>query len=356
MLASFLTEFYLGRVEFLISDGFRYYNKPEEWIVDIDRALWGYMNYFVKYIDIGGDFFIKIINIPILLIALYLLKSVFSIVKSPFWFVLACPSLLYLSVSNLRDVLIWVLAFLVFKTFFKKTGLGFIAFTIAAVLLYMLRPFMLVTALISIFIYEIIFVDKKLMINRYALLLRRVSVLIAFCIVGVLVYPLIKPKLESYLYNGTWLLESGYANIAKQKGVGDLIDSSNIPKALGFAVIRYVMTPQPDSIVRRWVSSEYEGSVYGFSSEAVRFLNQLVYYFLLIYLLINFRTVFSSFSGMNSTQKSLLTWMFLFMPIYAFVHFGGSHQRLKLPFQMMVFILAVYSYNYKLGQSKKILA
>ena len=52
VLFFFLIEYSLGIVDFLISDGFRYYNDPEEWIADRSRATWGYLNYFVKYFDL----------------------------------------------------------------------------------------------------------------------------------------------------------------------------------------------------------------------------------------------------------------------------------------------------------------
>jgi len=347
MLAGFLTEFYLGRVDFMISDGFRYYNKPEEWIVDIDRALWGYMNYFVKYIDIGGDFFIKILNVPILMIALYLLRSVFYKIKNPFWFALACPSLLSLTVLNLRDVLIWVMAFTAIKFYFKKSAIGTTIFIFASVMLYMLRPFMLVTALMGVFLFDVIFIDKKLKISRASIAAKRIGVMMLFVISSVLVYPFVKDKMETYLYNGRWLLESGYADIARNKGVGDLVDSSNVPKALGFAVVRYVMTPQPDSIVRRLMEKELEASPYGVSSEILRFVNQVFYYVLLLYLALNVRNAVSTIYTLNSTQKAVLFWLFIFLPIYSFVHFGGSHQRLKLPFQLMVFLIASYVFLLK---------
>lgn len=355
VLVGFLYEVYLGRVDFLISDGFKYYTYPENWIIDIDRAFWGYVNYFVKYFDIGGDFFIKIINIPILLITLYLFRDVFNRIKSPFWFVLACPSLLYLSISNLRDVLIWLMAILTIKLYFKKTSLSVLLALLCAIALYTLRPFMLVTALVSIFAYEVFFDGGGVRVSRMSGMVKKVGVLFAFALASMIVYPTVKNKLDSYLYNGQWLLESGYANIAKDKGVGDLVDSSNVPKALSFAVLRFIFTPQPDSIIRRWLKDDIPPNPYGLSSELLRLFNQIISYSIILYLLFNFKNAYSSLKKMDSTQRAVLTWCLVFLPIYAFVHFGGSHQRLKLPFQMMLFITACYTYLDK-RENKKIIA
>jgi hypothetical protein len=351
VLVSFLFEYYLGRVDFLISDGYKYYANPEHWIINIDRALWGYVNYFLKYIDIGGDFFIKILNIPVLLIFLYLLRELYDRCKKQIWFVIACPSLLYLSISNLRDVLIWLMALLFIKSYFIKQPINLFFAALSAMALYSLRPFMLGTALMAIVFFELFFNEE---LNRRGLVTKyfsRVGFLMVVVSLGFLVYPVVKSRLDTYLYNGQWLLESGYVSIAKDKGVEDLIDSSNVPRAIVFATLRYIFTPQPDSIIRRWLDSDIPPSPYGFISEFLRLFNQVIFYLVIIYLAFNFRSALRVLASMNSTQKAMLFWFVMFLPIYSFVHFGGAHQRLKLPFQLALVIIALYSYLHK--QDKK---
>ena len=107
----FLFEYSFGFIDYLISDSYDYYHDAEKWMKD-KRFLWGYINYFVKEYDFLGDIFIKIINIPILMILLFYLKNIFNVIKNPYIFLIFCPFLLMLSISNLRDLLIMLFAVL----------------------------------------------------------------------------------------------------------------------------------------------------------------------------------------------------------------------------------------------------
>ncbi len=348
----FLFEYAQGDVSYLISDGYRYFFRPEDWIIDIDRALWGFVNYFEKYYDIGGAFFIKILNIPILLIFLIQLERTFKFIKEPYVYILVYPYLLFLSISNLRDILIWLFAILIFQQFYKKTVKSYFAAIIFGIGLYMLRPFMFATAFIAIIAVESfsLFSISKKISSRQKLFKLSLILFLGLSILSI--YPLITDKVDSYFYNARYMLTEGFSERAIERKADEIIDVTNIPKSIIIGHIRYILTPVPTSLLKRLISNEFDFLNYGIVGEILRLINQINYYLIMILVLINFKSVIKTIQYFSREQKGFLLWLLAFLPIYAVAHFGGSHQRLKLPFQIFLFIIYVYATKIKKETNK----
>lgn len=347
VFAFFLLEFFLGRVDYLISDGFVYFDDPEDWIANIDRSFWGYVNYIEKCIDPLGHVFIKIINIPILLLLLYYIQKTFPIVKSPASFVFFFPYILFLSISNLRDLLIWLFAILIVRNYNKRKIQYYLLAIVYSIALYMLRPFMLASVWIALVLFEIApFIRNFIRKIEIKKVLSFLAFALLFLIVLIVANPVISKKIHSYRYNATYLIMQGYEERAKLRKADDVIDTSNLPKAIFMSHVRYVLTPVPNSILKRMFSADLS-TEYGLTSEVLRLINQLVYYYLLIWILFNLTTVIRSLRKFNFEQRAFLIWLLTFLPVYSIAHFGGSHQRLKLPFQILILLIFIYARHYK---------
>ncbi|TXN37626.1 hypothetical protein FVB32_04880 [Flagellimonas hymeniacidonis] len=211
----------------------------------------------------------------------------------------------------------------------------------------MLRPFMLATVWLAMFLLEFgpfiksFFkkINAKKVLGYSAFVLGLLTVLW-------IVYPTVQKKVHSYKYNATHLITKGYEERAKLRKADDVIDASNMPKAIFMSHVRYIVTPMPHSIIKRMFSSGLK-SEYGKTSEFLRLYTLIVYYFALVWLLINIKSVVRTIGALGFQQKAILLWLFAFLPIYSIAHFGGSHQRLKLPFQLLVLILFIYTRKFK---------
>ncbi|TAI47541.1 hypothetical protein [Flagellimonas allohymeniacidonis] len=252
-----------------------------------------------------------------------------------------------MAISNLRDLLIWLLAILIIRNYNKREINWYVFAVFCSIALYMLRPFMLATVWLAVIFFEIGPFIKNLITK---INVKRIASFLVFVLaLGIVVFfasPTIGKKIRSYQYNATYLVTKGYEERAKQRRADGVIDASNMPKAIFMSHVRYVLTPMPHAIVERMFSSELS-TEYGITSEALRLYTQLVYYFILIWLLFNLRTVYRSLRILVFEQKAFLLWLLAFLPIYSIAHFGGSHQRLKLPFQLLLLILFIYSRHFK---------
>lgn len=341
MLMLFLFEYSNNTIEYLISDGLRYYENPGEWIVDIDRSFWGYVNLFVKNYDVYGDIFIKFINVPILFIFILYLKKTFNHISISL--ILLYPFLLFLSISNLRDILIWLFALMALRAYYAERK-KFILLALFAACLYTLRPFMAGTMIASILIIELSkFIRSFISRNRNPLKLI-IYIIILTAGIGVALR-FVMPNVSRYFYNAEYVLNEGFEERLEYR-TGGSVESTNKNRAILLGHVRYLITPLPTSKIKNLLSDSPEVT-YGYSSEIFRTYSQFVYYYLLLYLAFNFRYLPKILRGFSSTQISFLIWLFAFFPIYSIAHFGTGHQRLKLPFQIFILIIYLCVNHYK---------
>ncbi len=352
----FLFDVLLGNTEYFISDEISYLKQNYEDINDYkNRFVW----YFINYIETDYDFFpnisLKLLNIPFLFFFIYILWLIFDKKKSIFYIVILLPYLSLLATKNFRDILILLIMSLSIYMFYSLKKTKKILVLIPFVLLLYLRGFILWYLLFlffTVFLYKNL---KKLRKNNFIIKTRikrikkvklysTVFVLIILIISLFLIFPKIQKKTKSYLVAITFYTGEGYkTKIEEAKG----IQTGN--KITDYLVggIRYAFTPIPTSIFGRFIKG---GSISGLTDDLIRTINQTIYYFLLLYILYNFKYIPQLRKKMNTLQKVFLLSLLLFLPIYTYYRFGMGHQRIKIPFQIAVFIIFVYIKRIKINR------
>ncbi|MDA8934598.1 hypothetical protein N9H03_01710 [Flavobacteriales bacterium] len=326
----------------MISDGKRYFDEAENYVLDSQRKAWGLFNYAVKKYDYLPRIFIKFMNIPVLFIFIFYLQKTFSLINYKLLFTF--PYLFFLSMSNLRDILIWLSALMIIRFFYLKKSLVF--FLVFFTLLIFLRPMMILSIgafIVVFYLYKNILTRKSNM-RKY----KRLNGLFVFILLVGSVFFFrndIQANYNRTTYNLSYLYLDNLDSRLDARAQG-AIQTNNLGKALMLGAVRYVSAPIPTSKIANLLSDNPEVK-YGYFSEYLRLIGQISYYFMIIYITLNFKKSFLVLKEFNIAQKAYLFWLFSFFPIYGFYHFGAGHQRLKLPFQIFIFIIFIYLYHHK---------
>jgi len=331
-LAIFLCEVLLTEVNYLASDEYRYYHLSEEYIKEgNDRTLWLYVNKILKNFDLFGEFFIKLINIPLAIYFINLINNVFDI-KNRLSVFLLVPFIIVLSVSNLRDVLIWIATVhFCLSLYSLKERVNLFSMMFWAVVLFSLRPIILFTVILLYFIVNFSNFRKSRSKSIFSVIL--VSGILSSLVLFFSSY------LNRVIYNGGYYLRVGLAHKAELTGFSQYFYPDNMPLTFSYASIRYIFTPLPTSIIERLFSGHFYK--HGVISELVRLLHQFVYFYLLLFIFANFRKVLGMFWRLNSLHRFILLNLLAYMPVYTVYAFGGVHQRNKFPFQLALVIIYV---------------
>ena len=332
ILILFLFEYGLDYVDYYISDGFEYINNPEDWIIDLDRATWGYINYFEKYYDILGMYFAKFINIPLLLILNKLLQNLFKPIIGKFNIVIILPYFLFLGISNLRDILILVIIICSINSYLKNKLKYYFVFSVFILVLYTLRPFIAFITLITLVFYSF---NKNKGYNK------QIKTLFFLFLVLPILFFILELRINQYLYNFNYYIGEGLADRVEQRQAVDLGDFT-APSFWIKAHLRYLFTPIPTSIVASLFDSS-QSFTYGLTSKILRLINQTIYYGFILYVLINIKKAYKFIKYLNPAMKSFMLISFSHFPIYSILHFGGVHQRTKLPFQILLILVGFLS-------------
>jgi len=339
-LAFFLFEVGLTNVEYLASDEYRFFHLSEIYLQEEnDRTLWLYINVLLKNYDLFGEYFIKLLNIPLCVYLIHKVNSIFDIKNKLIVYLLA-PYIIVLSISNLRDVLIFIstihfcLALEKLKTINIK---NLIYLLFSAFLLFTLRPIIL---FVSIGLYLTVNF-KKYFKNIFK---KPINIIFIFLIfLSIISYS--SAYINQILYNGSYFLTQGLALKSETKGFNQYFYPNNLPLTFSYASLRYVFTPMPTSIVERLFSDHFYK--HGIISEIVRLFHQLIYFYLLFFMFFNLKKIYRLLKNLNSLYKLILLNLLVYMPIYTLYAFGGVHQRTKFPFQLALIII------YVLYQQKK---
>jgi len=341
VLLSYLFEVEFGNVDYYLSDGYQYINYPEDWIKELDRAAWGYLNYFEKYYDIFGVVFAKFINIPLILVFNKLLQNLFREKLLNFNIIFLLPYYFYLGISNLRDVLIMIVILVVMLTFNKKELKYKLISSISLLLLYVLRPFIAGITFLVISYYLL----KPYLKNNYISRIFYSSIAI---MVIYIFYTIFQTKILQYSYNFKYYIGEGLQDrVVARKA--EVLGEVNSYLFWVKAHLRYIFTPMPQSLFLS--SFNNEPLNYGLTSRVLRIINQLIYYGYFVYISLNLPKLLQIYRTLSSPMKSFLLICFSYLPIYSILHFGGVHQRTKLPFQVCIILIGCLIY--RLNQTKK---
>lgn len=347
-------EYSSGRIQFFISDEVSYARDAYAGFPEMgDRFLWQLVNYWVANYDIYMNGLpLKLMNIPMYIGLLYLLHKMFPyngnvLILLP----LLIPYVAFTAIFNLRDVTIWLFSTMSIYLSSKlswKSALCIIPLT----LLYLLRPFAAMSIIVLILLFkvpEIISYLKKAVNPSLAVLRLLVSISLILVLL-VMAYPKVASRIQTY---NAWFEYTSFEG--KKEHIESLPDNTILTgsNTMDFAIaaVRYFFTPMPHSLIGRIAVGGSEN--WGLVDDFVRLANQICYYCMIFYLLFNMRYIIATIRSFSKTQIILLISLAMYWPIYSYHLYGITHQRLKLPLQISLFliVLAVHSKKQKFAKS-----
>lgn len=299
-----------------------------------DRWLWFFLTQLVSNTDPTGGLFSKLISLPLIPMILFLFYRIVGDKLALIVFFIM-PYSLYIMQTALRDSFIVALAlsFIFLSGKPIKDNVIYLIVLIAAI--FLLRPFFVVLLILSsILAHYIVSLYYSSLSQK---LITSVKYILISLLTIIIVYLLFKSKLDQYLRNITYFYEHGL-----------LIDSDKtaIQPSLSFdyfsySIIRYVFTPFPSSLIERILSSDV--TQFGYLDDLVRVFNQASLLFLLMYLIIRFKSVIFFFKKlpMEPVKLTFIIFVFLNSILYSLYYAGGGHSRLKVFLFLGVFMIFV---------------
>jgi len=336
----FILEVEFSHIEYFASDEITYFATDLNLLQNYNRLFWYGINYFLSNFDLYGKLSLKIINIPFLFFSLYLLWKIFNFNNQIFFIVIILPYIPLIATKNLRDILI---LFLIISTFYLYEKENKWRIVLPIVTLFFLRPFIGII-LFSLVIFDhylkpimktsvkISLLKPAIYINLYILKYIAYTILVVYIFFSI---PFIKNRINSY-----WLYFSYYTS---EKGISEkqenrrAIQTGNYIKDYTIGGLRYAFTPLPTSLLYRMLSEEK--TVWGKVDDVTRIINQTSYYFLILLVVLNYRSIYNNFKNLKPSAKLLIIALLLHLPVYTFFGYGVGHQRIKIPFQLAIFLL-----------------
>ena len=323
------TDYFLSDEIFYLSEYFRGNVDWQTGNVE-SRKLWFIIN--GALIDTGAaDVIFKMVNIPFLL----LLNCYFYLLseknKLALWLPFILPYLLFISVTNLRDVLIFMsLLGMIYHAFQIGMGHKLLAF-VFALLLFNLRPF-------SLFIGAGVIVGFMIFQrDRQIKTLAKIVVLMVIALVAVILAPMLKGYYDTVIYvlSTPGVLREGHRGF----GAFDVVEY----------FVRSFLAPFPSTLAIMLSQGETH-SGWGYAHDIIRILNQLSVMALFVVLgwkslvaLIN-RRIFDMFE-FGKYGKILVIIFFFHTLAYALYSAGTMHSRLHLFGNLMILVLVMSVYN-----------
>ena len=334
----FLVEFSLTDISFLNSDEL-VYTYERDVLFDYDnkssRLIWYFLNDFIAYYSGGYTWENKILPLPFLLVLNYCLFVSFPNVKGVLYALPLTPYLIFISVMDLRDVLIILLCLSALSSYVYNR---FVIFFFACFLLMFLRPFAIIMIVLPVFFL--------LLVSRDINFHKRFLYLLFICAFSLIVTYLFFDKIQSYSYRMTFFFDTGGSESLQ----GETISFD--PLSIFKYFVKFIFAPIPFSLFDRAI---FNGGheVFGITDDLLRGVGQTVFYSLFLYLLSNiasFKRVFKS--GLFSDREikllaAIILFSIIWVFIYTFFSLGDAHTRVKVVHMLCVSICCIFVYNSK---------
>jgi len=349
-LSLFSLECSLRGIGFFASDELFYINSAlDNLLPDLNRFLWYFINNLIINYDISfNGVALKLINIPIAASFLMVLWLIFKD-KKVFLISVILPYFAFIATKNLRDIPIFLFTALTILLFHHRKPIYMVLSLISLGMLFLLRPFAAIITFIILLLQIFLLIIKSL--KRLAISKRVSQKIVILIIIGVIISPFVVPVVRSFIVKSySWFtyttFEEGYKMRLERRTLNDFRFSTG-NKSLDFCVasVRYVVTPMPTSLLGRFMKGG--SNQWGLVDDLIRLVHQIGYYFLLGYLGLNFRNIWLVFRQMSAAGRAFILCFLTYWPIYSFYLYGVSHQRLKLPLQIAVFLIAMCVSAYK---------
>lgn len=345
-LLLWLSEYSTGNIDFFTSDEMHYYMVGSSGLpVLSDRFIYYLINYWIINHDIYlHGFSLKIINIVFYLGLIIVVYKIFDKNKYVFLLPFLLPYFAYLAIFNIRDTMILFFTALTIYFYFDKKYV--LLSIISIIILYLLRPFaamLLLAIIILLYVFRSIGSVIKGKIN-----IKAIVVLVSMIVLLLIVSNTLISKISTYQ---NWLEYT--TGEGEQQHIESVSGGSTFGnRGLDFIVsaVRYVTTPQPISLLKRLFQGG--SNTWGITDDFVRLLNQISYFILLFFIIVNFKHIPIVFKVLKKSQAILIITLLSYWPIYSFHLYGITHQRLKIPFQIVVFLIFLIIINLKNRKSR----
>jgi hypothetical protein len=341
-LTSFAFEY--ATISFLNSDEIFYKASADAgfsaW--DEGRGLWIATNYLIiNDLICGSDVFLKLVNIPLFVVLIYTIWVLFDRNKYVFWMPLFLPYFCYLAQTNLRDIAILLLISLFFLAL-KCGGKGLYFCLICLLLLVFTRQFMIPIVLLAAGVSFVCSPSNRTQAFQF----KAKHLVIVF--IAIILTAYFSDKISSRLdAHAKWF---EYTTGEGRSGFSEQQSKFQPSGSLGLDFVRgstlYIFGPRPHSILIRAIE-EGGTPMWGLTDDLVRFWNQVGYYLLMLYIALNAKGAIKVIKSFLASQLGFAIVLFSYMPIYSFHLYGTTHQRLKIPFQVLLFIISVSIFSNK---------
>lgn len=345
-LLLFSLQHLFGFTDFFISDEKLYVELGRESSLRSlsDRYLWILINGVVLRHDWApGGVPLKLLNLPLLAVTVVLLWRIFRRNDRILWLPVVLPYLAYTAIFNLRDIAIHLSTVSFVYLIEHEDRRLHPAALLPLAALYLLRPIM---ALLMALLYGAVVVFSRLRLLKSARLPRRgwlamLAVLVVFAAVQ-------QPVVERIQRYQTWvafITGEGFESRVERRGLQEQYVSGSWTRRMGIAAVRYTATPIPTSLVSRMIAGEPHQ--WGVLDDLIRFFHQVSYYLLGVFIIIRYKSLIAALRTLDRRGALVLLALFSYLPLYSFYHFGVTHQRSKIPFQIAVFLLAALTHRYR---------
>jgi hypothetical protein len=353
-LSFFCLECIYRGTDFFFSDEVSYINAASDKLPSRpDRFLWYFINDLILNHDISlNGFALKVINIPFaagfLLVLWYIFRH-----KKVFLIPVILPYFAFIATKNIRDIPIFLFTALTILLFHHRKPIYMVLSLISLGMLFLLRPFAAVIVFIISLLQICLLTIKSL--KGLAISKRFSQKILILVVIVMIISPfavtVVRHSIVShYNYFIYTTFAEGYEMLIKNRVQNDpRYASGNKFRDFCVASVRYAVTPIPTSILGRLMKggSEYWGLV----DDLIRVVNQFGYYFMLVFLILNVRYIPAVFLKLTPAGKAFILSFLTYWPIYSYHLYGVTHQRLKLPLQIVVFLIAISVFEYKKSKS-----
>jgi len=349
-LSLFSLECSFRGMELFVSDEISYINAASDKLPSRpNRFLWYFINDLILNHGISlNGFALKIINIPIAAGFLLVLWHIFKN-KKVFLIPVVLPYFALIATKNIRDISIFLFTALTILLFHHRKPVYMVLSLLSLVMLFLLRPFAAVIVFIIVLVQICLLTIKPL--KRLAISKRFSQKILILVIIGVIVSPFAVPVVRhSIVKHYNWLIYTTFdkgCEIKTEKRVQNdpRYASGNKFRDFCVASVRYAVTPIPMSILGRLMKGGSEQ--WGMVDDLIGIVNQIGYYILSGYLIINARNIWLVFRQMSAMGRAVILCFLTYWPIYSYHLYGITHQRLKLPLQIAIFLIAMGVSEYK---------
>lgn len=324
-----------GSVPLFVSDE-NYYlsagSNTMSWILGEKNKLWLLVNKFILAWEPLGEYVVKLINLPIIVILLIKLEDLFNSPKRwPVWLLLT-PYMAVMATYNFRDVLILVSAVFAIDGLVKSSVSGKLIAFIWMFILASLRM-EVVFFILFIFIGSIIMRDS----HPFRALFR--AGLISICFLG-MNWVLLGDYWMHWFTNKALWLELVFTNADAMEARLGSYYSGNLVYDWMVGVVRYIFAPLPTSLIEITLRPDHYHP-YGVLENSVRLLQVLILYAAFTYIILRRKRIVSRYKDQSQAVQILIVFFLVHVFIYGFYGFGVGHPRIKLPFYLGIAALVL---------------